>query len=107
MSHTTLEIIFWITVVLGLAGVGLAVVIIIWAWQAARKEVGVIPRVPMLYCDTHGPFPQSSALYIEVPAVTTGKVEMCPMCFYERVKEKPVPVLPEYKKPAKKPLLLR
>jgi len=57
-------------------------------WWTERRRVQKMPRVPMNICDTHGTYPASAALTINVPQENKPDlvVDVCPICYAEKYK---------------------
>jgi hypothetical protein len=62
---------------------------LIHAWMQEKHKVETRPKIPMSMCDKHGAYPTSASLYIDVPAEDKPdlRVEFCPICYEERMKE--------------------
>lgn len=57
------------------------VMVAVQAWY----EVKDAPRVPMFLCDRHGAIPAKYTLKLNTP-VTEKPIEICPMCFEQKMK---------------------
>jgi hypothetical protein len=76
---------------LWLSGLALLMVICfaIHIWWQERKRVYNMPKKAMLLCDKHGAYPEDASLHIDATAEDRAdlKVQICPLCYAERLKE--------------------
>ncbi len=58
-------------------------------WIDEKGKIVSMPRKPMKLCDKHGAYPEEASLHIDVAqdGAPDLRVEICPVCFYERQKE--------------------
>jgi hypothetical protein len=76
--------------VIYLMGAGVLVLLLAALWifeaiQEARTEIADSPRTEMITCDKHGLIPKRYTMHLE--GVTEQPIEVCPLCFEDRIKE--------------------
>lgn len=65
--------------------------IVVSIWIHERNKIASMPRIPMMLCDKHGSYPASASLHISAPAEDKPDltVEICPVCYEERLQSAP------------------